>query len=82
MAFLFGFVSGGVTINGTLAKGTITASDVIARDDLQACPGGIADLNELIEKMMAGETYVNVHTVTHPAGEIRGQINRGNGVAR
>ena len=26
------------------------------------------------KQMMAGDTYVNVHTAAHPGGEIRGQI--------
>lgn len=36
---------------------------------------GSATLTEAQAKQfMAGETYVNVHTKEHPAGEIRGQI--------
>jgi hypothetical protein len=29
----------------------------------------------LLNQMQAGNTYVNVHTVQNPAGEIRGQIS-------
>jgi hypothetical protein len=33
-------------------------------------------LSVLAQQIMAGNAYVNVHTVTHPDGEIRGQILR------
>lgn len=82
VAFLFGFNPVGGSVNGTLAEGTITAADVIARPDSPECPGGVADFDELIETMKAGNTYANVHTLANPPGEIRGQINRGNGIAR
>jgi hypothetical protein len=29
---------------------------------------------DIVEAVKAGNAYVNVHTVTYPAGEIRGQI--------
>lgn len=74
VAFLFGFVDGGVDVNGILAEGTVTPGDVIARPDSTVCPGGVADFDDLIEQMMNGNTYVNVHTVANPPGEIRGQI--------
>lgn len=36
---------------------------------------GSAKLTEAQAKqLLAGQTYVNIHTKTHPAGEIRGQI--------
>jgi len=75
VAFLFGFVAEGVSANGILAEATVTAADVIPRPDSQACPGGVADLAELIAHARAGNAYVNVHTIQNPAGEIRGQIH-------
>jgi hypothetical protein len=54
--------------NGVLAEGTITSADLVG-------PLEGATLSELIDEMEAGNTYVNVHTVEHPAGEIRGQIS-------
>ena len=48
--------------SGTLAQGTFTAADV----------RGI-EFNALLDEMRAGTAYVNVHSQTYPAGEIRGQ---------
>ncbi len=31
-------------------------------------------INDLLDEMQRGNTYVNVHTVANPGGEIRGQI--------
>lgn len=73
VAFLFGFVAEGVTQNGVLAAGTITAGDVIPRPDSAQCPGGVANFDELLAKMRSGDAYVNVHTLQFPGGEIRGQ---------
>lgn len=52
---------------GVLAEGTITA------DDLTGALAG-QGLSALVEEMRAGNTYVNVHTLANPPGEIRGQI--------
>ncbi len=75
VVFLFGDpFTDPVTLNGTLAEGTITASDV---------SGPIAgDFDALIEAMKKGNTYVQVHTEANVPGEIRGQVDRGNGVSR
>jgi hypothetical protein len=74
VVFLFGPNPAGVTKNGTLAEGTITASNVIPRDPSAACPGGVANLADVVAKIKSGDAYVNVHTIDLPPGEIRGQF--------
>ena len=64
-----------VTPHGVLSEGTLTAANLIALPDSPACPGGIATFDELVAKMRSGGAYVNVHTVTNPGGEIRGQVH-------
>lgn len=58
----------GVTENGVLATGTITADDLIGPLEGQ-------DLDKLVKAMCSEAAYVNVHTEQHPAGEIRGQLH-------
>jgi hypothetical protein len=53
--------------NGVLAEGVITATNLVG-------PLAGASLEDLIDAIRAGNTYVNVHTVQFPGGEIRGQI--------
>jgi hypothetical protein len=51
--------------------GTVEAADVIG-------PGGqgisAGEFAEFLRALRSGNTYANVHTVTFPGGEIRGQI--------
>jgi len=54
---------------GVLVEGSFGA------DDLEP-GGGIASLDALVATMESGTVYVNVHTTTHPTGEIRAQILR------
>jgi hypothetical protein len=61
------FDGGPVSVNGTLAKGVITEPD-----EDNAC--GWADLEAVVTALESGDTYVNVHTVANPGGEIRGQV--------
>jgi hypothetical protein len=72
--FLFGLEPGGVSVNGRLSAGTITDASIIPLADSATCPGGIADLDDLLAQIRAGLAYVNVHTLAHPGGEIRGQL--------
>jgi hypothetical protein len=53
--------------SGVLATGVITEDDLVG-------PLQDAMLDDLLDLMRAGGTYVNVHTNQFPGGEIRGQI--------
>jgi hypothetical protein len=57
--------------NGVLAEGIITSADLVG-----SLAG--ASLQDLIDLMTAGQTYVNVHTSQYGGGEIRGQISANN----
>lgn len=82
VAFLYGNVpAGGGRTDGVLATGTITSADLIG-------PLSGQSLDDLLEAMRAGLTYVNVHTNDgvgdinsgpgdFPGGEVRGQISGG-----
>jgi len=56
---------------GTI-EGVITAANVLP---LPAQGIAAGELDEVIALMRAGVTYVNIHTVRSPAGEIRSQIS-------
>jgi len=52
-----------------LAEGTRTSDNLVARPD-----AGINTWTDFINALIAGNTYVNVHTTAHTGGEIRGQL--------
>ena len=51
--------------------GTVTAADVIGPDGQGIAPG---EFSKVIEAIRSGVTYVNVHSMKFPPGEIRGQV--------
>jgi hypothetical protein len=55
------------SFTGVLAKGAITEADLTG-------PMAGKTFQDLAAMVLAGQTYVNVHTVANPNGEIRGQI--------
>ena len=71
--------NGGVVVNllgespgpgpfqGILADGVITAADLVG-------PLAGMTMEALLDQIVAGNIYANVHTVAYPAGEIRGQL--------
>lgn len=59
------------TFTGLLDAGTIT-DDVIQAGRVPEAES--QTVQQLVEKIEAGETYVNVHTEEYPGGELAGQI--------
>jgi|WetSurMetagenome_2_1015567.scaffolds.fasta_scaffold00939_17 hypothetical protein len=53
--------------SGTLAKGVITDNELMTSFKGKT-------LNDLLDAIKSGDTYVNVHTTKYPDGEIRGQL--------
>jgi len=58
-------------------SGTITAADVTNLANERGISAG--ELDELIQAIRAGATYVNVHSTRWPGGEIRSQIDGNSG---
>lgn len=67
VAFLFGPSKFGISVRRGVVRGVLTSSDLVGPLQGRA-------LRALIREINSGNTYVNVHTVQHPDGEIRGQI--------
>ncbi len=66
--FLVGSAAGG--FDGRLeVRGTLNQGNVI-----NASCG--ATLPEIVQSMRDGNVYVNVHSVAHPGGEVRGQLRQ------
>ena len=57
---------------GGTITGTLTAADVTAGAAAQGIAAG--EFTEFVNAIRAGATYVNVHSVGHPTGEIRAQL--------
>ena len=67
VAFLFGPVEGGMDVDGELAMGTLTADDLVK--ELEG-----STIAALVDELLGGNAYVNVHSVANLGGEVRGQI--------
>ncbi len=50
---------------GDRSSGSLTAEDLLS---------GVADISTLVDHMRSDGIYLNVHTVSNPPGEVRGQV--------
>jgi hypothetical protein len=67
LVFLFQQAAPGTNVPaGSLASGSVDASKMIATTGVS--------YDSMLSLIRRGNAYVNVHTVAHPAGEIRGQV--------
>ncbi|MBA3272198.1 MAG: CHRD domain-containing protein [Acidobacteria bacterium] len=51
--------------------GSATAANLLPRPEQ-----GIRSWEDLIQSLMGGQLYLNVHSVNNAGGEVRGQVNR------
>jgi hypothetical protein len=57
-----------------IANGILVNEAVVDSNSNSACSFWVRNLKDMKEALDAGELYVNVHSLEHPNGEIRGQI--------
>jgi hypothetical protein len=75
VVFLAGFHARGWDLDGSwVENATFTDENVMPPAAGSPCPVAIADLRDLLQAAEDGHLYVNVHTVAHPGGEVRGQL--------
>lgn len=67
VAFLFGPSKFGISVRRGVIRGTLRQSDLVG-------PLNGKTIQDLVREFERGNAYVNVHTIQHPDGEIRGQI--------
>ncbi len=76
IVFLAPLNTGGADVDGVLGSGTRTNADLIA--GAAACETAIGrpvrNIASLAFAARDGLIYANVHTLTNPAGEVRGQL--------
>jgi hypothetical protein len=77
VVLLAGFHNRGWDVDGIWVENATAAdANVIPPPAGSTCPQVINSLPDLAEAMRRGNTYLNVHTVAHPGGEIRGQLRQ------
>lgn len=52
-------------------SGSATAANLLPRNEQ-----GIRSWDDFIQSLLGGQTYINIHSVVNPGGEVRGQVVR------
>ena len=73
VAFLAGVINGGVDGKVEI-KATLTDANIVENTCAESIQQDINTLKELVDAMLAGNIYVNIHSNNHLGGEVRGQI--------
>lgn len=63
-----------VDVDGTLSEGTLTNSDYTGNDCTAAIGRPVNNIASLAFAARDGLIYANAHTLSHPGGEVRGQL--------
>jgi hypothetical protein len=80
VAFLAGFHDRGWDVDGRwVDNAVITDANIVPQTTPNNCPVTIATLADLVNQAKIGNIYANAHTVAHPGGEVRGQLERVSG---
>lgn len=58
----------------TITAGDIDADALFGGKDAPPNGGFAATVDDLVDAMRAGQIYINLHTLAHPGGELRGQV--------
>ena len=58
---------------GGLTHGMLAHGEILAPDFVNGC--GWVTLDDVIDALESGDTYINIHTLQSLSGEIRGQVN-------
>ncbi len=74
VVFLFGFIAGGVDVNGKLSEGTLINADFFGADCIPFIGRPVNNIASLALAARDGLIYANVHSVANPGGEVRGQL--------
>ena len=74
VVFLAGFHNRGWDVDGSWVENTTVTDANVMPPSSPACSHVINNLRDLVQAMRMGDTYVNVHTVANPGGEVRGQL--------
>ena len=74
VVFLAGNHTPGWDVDGSwIENTTVTDANVLPRTAAQ-CGFAVNNLRDVAQLAREGNAYVNVHTVAHPGGEVRGQL--------